>query len=68
VAEVVGDGAATFTPGDVEGLVGTLGPLLDDEDRRLELAERGRRAVAALTWYRTARGTADVYRSLGLDV
>ena len=68
VAEVVGDGAATFTPGDVEGLVGTLGPLLDDEDRRLELAERGRRAVAALTWDRTARGTADVYRSLGLDV
>jgi glycosyltransferase involved in cell wall biosynthesis len=68
VAEVVGDGAATFSPGDLEGLIGTLRLLLDDEECRLELAERGRRAVAVLTWDRTARGTADVYRSLGLDV
>jgi glycosyltransferase involved in cell wall biosynthesis len=68
VAEVVGDGAATFTPGDVDGLVGTLRLLLDDEERRLELAERGRQAVAALTWDRTAQGTAEVYRSLGLAV
>ena len=68
VAEVVGDGAATFSPGDVDGLVGTLRLLLEDEGRRLELAERGRRAVATLTWERTAGGTADVYRSLGLAV
>jgi glycosyltransferase involved in cell wall biosynthesis len=68
VAEVVGDGAATFSPGDVEGLVGTLRRLLDDDTQRLALAERGRRAVDELSWDRAARGTADVYRALGLDV
>ena len=68
VAEVVGDGAVTFTPGDVAGLAATLRMLLADGDQRRELAERGRAAVAALTWERTARETADVYRSLGLDV
>jgi len=68
VDEVVGEGAATFTPGDVDGLVGVLRTLLDDEDRRRALADRGRRAVAALSWDRTARGTADIYRSLGLTL
>lgn len=68
VAEVVGEGAATFTPGDVGGLTATLRTLLADEAHRLELAERGRVAVAALTWDRAARATVDVYRSLGLDV
>jgi glycosyltransferase involved in cell wall biosynthesis len=68
VAEVVGTGAATFTPGDVVGLTETLRGLLDDGDRRAALAERGRAAVAGLTWERTARATVDVYRSLGLGV
>jgi len=68
VAEVVGEGAATFTPGDVPGLAATLGALLADGARRTELAERGREAVRALTWDRTARATVDVYRTLGLNV
>ncbi len=34
VVEVVGDGAATFRPGDVDGLAGTLRDLLADEGRR----------------------------------
>jgi glycosyltransferase involved in cell wall biosynthesis len=68
VSEVVGDGAATFTPGDIAGLADTLGALLGDEGRRTELADRGRKAVADLTWSRTALATADVYRSLGLPV
>lgn len=68
VAEVAGEGAATFTPGDVDGLVAMLRPLLDDRARRSELAARGREAVTALTWERTARGTADVYRSLGFTL
>ena len=55
VAEVVGAGAAMFTPGDVDGLADTLRELLADEERRFELAERGKRAVAQLTWDRTAR-------------
>ena len=68
VAEVVGEGAATFTPGDVQGLAATLGDLLADDAGRAELAARGAVAVRALTWERTARGTAEVYRTLGLPV
>ena len=68
VAEVVGEGAATFTPGDVPGLAATLGELLADGAGRAELAERGRTAVRALTWERTARATLEVYRTLGLSV
>jgi len=68
VAEVVGEGVTIFTPGDVEGLTDTLADLLSDDARRADLVERGAEAVRTLSWERTARGTADVYRSLGLPV
>jgi glycosyltransferase involved in cell wall biosynthesis len=68
VTELVGDGAATFRPGDVDGLAATLVELLHDEDRRLELARTGARRVGDLTWTRTAAATAEVYRSLGVAV
>ena len=68
VVEVAGDGAATFRPGDVDGLTATLTRLLSDDGYRSELARRGRQRVAALSWARTASATADVYRSLGLAV
>ena len=68
IAELVGAGAATFVPGDVDGLVVVLDALLGDDDRRTELARRGLEAAASLTWERSARATADVYRSVGLTV
>jgi len=68
VAEVVGDGASTFTPGDATGLAAILTTLLGDDALRADLATRGLEAVRALTWDRTARATAAVYRSLGLTV
>ena len=68
VAEVVGDGAATFAPGDVPGLAATLAGLLADDTARAELAARGSAAVRALSWDAAARGTAAVYRTLGLPV
>ncbi len=68
VVEVVGDAAATFRPGDVDGLSGTLRELLDDEGRRQELAREGARRVSSLSWRDTARATAEAYRSLGLPV
>jgi glycosyltransferase involved in cell wall biosynthesis len=68
VVEVVGDGAAIFRPGDVEGLTGTLRDLLGDKARRAELARRGAERVRTLSWPGTARGTAEAYRSLGLSV
>jgi len=68
VVEVVGEGVATFAAGDVGGLATTLSALLGDPAMRADLAERGATAVRALTWERTARATADVYRTLGLAV
>jgi glycosyltransferase involved in cell wall biosynthesis len=66
VVEVAGDGAELFQPGDVEGLADSLRRLLDDGDRRAELARRGTDRVRTLSWDRTARGTVAVYRSVGL--
>ena len=66
--EVVGDGAATFRPGDVDDLVRILRELVADPARRTELAHRGSEAVATLSWARTAECTADVYRSVGAPV
>jgi len=68
VVEVVGDGAATFRPGDVDGLTATLRELLGDEDARADLARRGADRVRSLSWSATARGTAAAYRSLGMAV
>ncbi len=68
IAEVVGDGAETFQPGDVEGLSETLRQLLEDDSRRTQLAKKGAERVKTLSWTRTARATAAVYRSLGLAV
>ena len=68
VVEMVGEGAATFAPGDVDGLAATLRSLLEDDDRRSELAARGRVAVSRLSWAAAATETATVYRSLGLAV
>jgi glycosyltransferase involved in cell wall biosynthesis len=66
VVEVVGDGAATFRPGDVEGLTAILRDLLGDGSHRADLAERGAARAATLSWAGTAHGTAEAYRSVGL--
>ena len=55
VTELVGDGAELFRPGDVDGLTETVRQLVHDEPRRAELAGRGSRRVAGLSWLRTAR-------------
>jgi glycosyltransferase involved in cell wall biosynthesis len=68
VVELVGDGAALFRPGDVDGLTATLCDLLGDEAARAALARRGADRVRGLRWQATAQATAAVYRSLGLAV
>ena len=68
VVEVVGDGAATFRPGDTDGLTETLRQLMADGERRAELARRGAERVRSLSWRQTALGTAAAYRSLGLGI
>jgi len=67
VTELIGDGAEQFVPGDADGLAVTLRQLVEDPDRRRELAERGMHRVRGLTWKDTAERTASVYRSVGLE-
>ena len=62
--EVGGDAAAYFDPLRAEDMAETIGALLQDDERRLELAEAGRRRAAKLSWAATAAATADVYDEL----
>jgi glycosyltransferase involved in cell wall biosynthesis len=62
--EPVEAAALAFEPKDVEGARAQIVRLLDDKALRGSLVERGRTAVAALSWERTARETAAVYRDV----
>ncbi|HTJ27631.1 MAG TPA: glycosyltransferase family 1 protein [Candidatus Limnocylindria bacterium] len=53
-----------FAAGDVAALRALAERALDRDPALRERAERGREATAGLTWERTARATADVYREL----
>lgn len=53
-----------FAEGDDAGLTALLIALLDDPAPFRAAAARGRDATASLTWERTVRATADVYREL----
>jgi phosphatidylinositol alpha-mannosyltransferase len=50
-----------FPVGDAAALAGTLDRLLDDPDRRAELAARARQVVAALDWPVVAERVLEVY-------
>ncbi len=64
IPQPVAGAALLFEPRDVEGMRAQLERLLDDQALRTALVERGREAVAALSWDRTARETAAVYREI----
>ena len=56
--------ALAFAPRDAESARDLIERVLDDGALRDDLVRRGREAVAKLTWERTARATADVYRTV----
>jgi glycosyltransferase involved in cell wall biosynthesis len=64
IPDPVAESALTFEPRDVEAARTLIERLLDDQALRGALVERGRAAVSALTWERTARETAAVYRDV----
>ena len=64
IPDPVAGAALLFEPRDVEGARAQLERLLDDQALRTSLVERGREAVAALSWDRTARETAGVYHEI----
>lgn len=60
--EAAGPGGVLLPPGDVEAWSDTLSRLLDDPERRAELAARGREHARTFKWTQTARQTVDSYR------
>ena len=62
--EVVGDAAITVPPDDVAALGEALRRVLDDEELRCLMRERGLRRASTFTWQETARRTLAVYGSL----
>ncbi|MDY7102860.1 MAG: glycosyltransferase family 1 protein [Actinomycetota bacterium] len=61
--ETVGDAAEVTVTGDAASLAAGLAAVLGDDDRRSQLAVRGRRRAATFTWERAVSGLVDLYRS-----
>ena len=62
IPEAVEPASLHFPARDAEAAREHIQRLLDDDGLYRDLVERGRKAAAALSWERTARETADVYR------
>ncbi|MCJ7514746.1 MAG: glycosyltransferase family 4 protein, partial [Dehalococcoidia bacterium] len=61
--EIVGDAGILVPPADTAALVEAISAMLDNPDKRTQLAEMGHRRVTAMfNWKNTAIHTADVYR------
>ncbi len=61
--EVVGDAGILLEPGDVQAWRDTIAELLDDPDRRRELATAGLEQASTFTWERSAAIHVDAYRA-----
>jgi len=61
IPEVAGDAAVLFDPTDIEAMASAM---LEADNRREELRERGLARAARYTWDETARRHDDVYRSV----
>jgi glycosyltransferase involved in cell wall biosynthesis len=63
--EVLGDAALLIDPGDADELASSLARVLDDEQLRRQLSERGRARVARYGWDGSVERFAATYRALG---
>jgi glycosyltransferase involved in cell wall biosynthesis len=64
IPEPLAAASLQFEPKDVEGARTAMQRLLDDDALRSDLAARGSAAAHELSWERTARATAGVYREI----
>jgi len=64
IPEVVGDAAVLVDATDPDNVAEALAYLLDHPDERKRLREKGLRRSKEFSWERTARETAQVYRSV----
>ena len=62
--EIVGEGAVLVDAHDVDGLAGAMAELLEDEDRRKELAAKGLKQAQLFSWQKTVKQTMEVYESV----
>jgi glycosyltransferase involved in cell wall biosynthesis len=62
--EVVGEAAVTFDPTNVRAIAAAIGLLLEDQDLRQALRERGLEQARRFTWEDTARQTLECYRTI----
>jgi glycosyltransferase involved in cell wall biosynthesis len=62
--EVVGDAGLMVPPDDPTALAGTIRKLLNDQELRQDLIERGVSQALKFTWQRTGRRLRALYRSL----
>ncbi len=62
--EAGGDAAVYFDPTDEDDMASTIREVLSDPARRARMSELGIERAAQLSWERTARETAAVYREL----
>jgi glycosyltransferase involved in cell wall biosynthesis len=67
--EVVGDGALLVDPYSEESIASGLARVLDDDDLRKALVDRGRRRAATYSWERSVRSIhAGYMKALGRTV
>jgi glycosyltransferase involved in cell wall biosynthesis len=62
--EVAGDAAVYIDPGSVEEMAVAIERVIQDEELRAGLIERGQARAAQFTWDETARRTLEVYKSI----
>lgn len=66
IAAVLDDDSLLVPPGDVQAMIASAAGLLESEDRRRRIAERGRsRAFAELTWDKVAADVLECARAVG---
>jgi glycosyltransferase involved in cell wall biosynthesis len=61
ITETVGTAASLVSPTDVQGLAEAIIQLLENENKRNQLASAGIQRAAEFTWEKTARATLEVY-------
>ncbi len=62
--EIASDAALYFHPEDAEEMASQIIKVLDDEDKRKILIEKGNRRVREFSWTHTAENTLEFYRSV----
>jgi glycosyltransferase involved in cell wall biosynthesis len=64
LAEVLGNGGRLLDPDDIDGWAGSMLHLVESENERQDLRERGLRRAVTFSWRRTAEETVKVYRQV----